>query len=191
MGVGEPFDNFENVLRALRILAEPQGIYLGRRKIVVSTCGLAPFIKKFAQENTGVGLSVSLHSASDSQRSQIMPVNKIYSLAELSAAVRFFNRHYKYGLTFEYIMIKDFNLEKKDVLNLKKFLKNLNYKLNLIPYNPLACFSWKRPEDDEIKRFCRWLKQAGIFFTLRKPRGQDIEGACGQLRVKIKTKKEK
>lgn len=186
MGIGEPFDNYGNVIKALRIILEPQGMYIGKRKVVISTCGLAPAIKAFAAENIGVGLSISLHAAKDSLRNIIMPVNKIYPLSELFSAVRLFNRRCKYSLTFEYIMISNFNISKEDVLRLKKVVKGLNYKINLIPYNPVSSFNWQPPSSGEIFRFCRWLKEEGVFFTLRRPRGQDIEGACGQLRLRQK-----
>lgn len=182
MGVGEPLDNFSNVTGAIRVLMEPKGLHLGKRRITISTCGLAPEIAKLGELALGIKLSVSLHASTDAQRNAVMPVNKKYPLAELMNAIKYFARHEVYPVTFEYVLIKGFNTAKDDAVRLSKLLKGVPYKMNLIPYN-LSSLKFAPPLNAEIAAFTQELKDQGVFFTLRKPRGQDIAAACGQLRA--------
>ena len=182
MGVGEPLDNFSNLIKTLDILMDNKGIYLGKRKICVSTVGLIPNIRRFTELNLGVRLSVSLHSADNQVRTQIVPANNKYSLAELIKALREFVNKQKFPITFEYILVKDLNCHKEDALALARLAKSIDCKINLIPYNPSSYFKWQAPPDKEIEEFCKILKDKKVFFTLRKSRGQDIQASCGQLR---------
>ncbi len=182
MGIGEPLDNFSCLIKAINIFTEPKGVYLGKRKLCVSTCGLVPQIEQLIRLSLGVGLSISLHSPFDKIRSQLMPINKKYPLARLIKVAKEFWQKQKEPVTFEYILIKGLNTRKEDVQALKRILKGFGYKINLIPYN-YSSPEFRPPLAEEIQRFTEELKKEGLFFTLRKPRGQDILAACGQLRA--------
>jgi 23S rRNA (adenine2503-C2)-methyltransferase len=182
MGIGEPLDNFTNAVKAIKILREPLGLNFTKRRICVSTCGLIPEIKGLGRLKLGIKLSISLHSANNAQRSKIMPINKKYPLSELINAAREFAKYEKYPVTFEYALISEINSKPKDALELARLLKHINCKVNLIPYN-CSCLGFKAAGPREIKIFSEILKKAGIFFTLRKSRGQDISAACGQLQA--------
>jgi len=183
MGIGEPLDNFSNVLKAINIFINPKGIYLGRKKICISTCGIIPKIKELIDLNLDVKLSVSLHSPFQDIRSQIMPINKKYQLKELIEVSREFSNKKKLPITFEYILISNLNTRKEDAKELAFLLKNINYKINLIFYNDDFSNSFKAPSQGEVKNFTDELKKRNIFYTLRKPKGKDINAACGQLRA--------
>ncbi len=180
MGIGEPLDNFSNVTKAIEIFMAPSGIGFGKRKICVSTCGLIEGIEKLARLKLGIKLSVSLHSADEAIRTKLMPVNKKYPLKELSKAVKDFTKYEKYPITFEYALIHGINTGKEDARKLIKFVHGINCKINLIPWNK-SSLEFNQPDSMETESFCRELKSGGVFFTLRKPRGQDINAACGQL----------
>jgi len=188
MGVGEPLDNFDNAIKAIRIFMDNKGIYLGKRKICISTAGLVPQIKKLIELHLGVRLSISLHSADESIRSKIMPVNKKYPLSELMKVLRQFMQKEKTPVTFEYILIKGVNSSKRDALKLAGLVKGMHCKINLIPYSPSAFFKWEPPLDEDSEGFKKVLKSRGVFSTLRKSRGLDIEAACGQLRAQFPDK---
>ncbi|MCM8787573.1 MAG: 23S rRNA (adenine(2503)-C(2))-methyltransferase RlmN, partial [Candidatus Omnitrophica bacterium] len=183
MGVGEPLDNFSNVVKAIKIFTEPKGIYLGKSKICVSTCGLIPQIEELIQLNLGIELSISLHSPFSAVRNSIMPINKTYPIEELIKTAKKFSKINKKAVTFEYILIKDLNTTKADALGLAKLLKGFRYKLNLILYHPNSFTEFESPSQEEIKTFTSILKEKNVFFTLRKSRGKDINAACGQLRA--------
>jgi 23S rRNA (adenine2503-C2)-methyltransferase len=183
MGIGEPLDNFLNTIKAIKILTHPKGLYFGRRRICISTCGLIPQIKKLKDLNLGVKLSISLHSADEKTRSKIMPINKKYPLKELIKTVKEFSLKQRCPITFEYILIKGLNTGKKEAFKLAKLLKGINCKINLIPLNPCSSFSF--PTQKEINLFKEELKRYGLFFTLRKSRGKDINAGCGQLRAQF------
>ncbi len=185
MGSGEPLDNFKNVRKAVEILLEPKGAYLGKRKICLSTCGIVPKIYEFAKAKLGIKLSISLHSTLDEKRSRIMPINKKYPVKELLKAAKYFVRNTKSAITFEYILISGFNCTKEDARHLAKSVKGINCKINIIPYNPSRFFPWRPPNEEEVFGFRQVLEEANIFYTLRKPRGRDIEGACGQLKNEV------
>ncbi|MFH1504932.1 MAG: 23S rRNA (adenine(2503)-C(2))-methyltransferase RlmN [Candidatus Omnitrophota bacterium] len=187
MGIGEPLDNFDNLTTAIKILIDKQGINFSRSKICVSTCGLPSKIKKLAELNLGLKLSVSLHAGDDSTRQRIMPVNKRYPLKELIKAVReFVKLSGNKPVTFEYVLIQGLNTAKEDALKLAKLLKGINAKINLIPYNSF-CPEFQAPLSCEVDNFRSELKKRGIFSIIRKPRGQDIHAACGQLRASLKS----
>lgn len=184
MGVGEPMDNYDNVLKALRIINSPRGVGLGARRITISTCGLIPGIKRLAGEGLQIRLSVSLHSADDKIRTGLMPVNKQYPLKELIKACQYYIRQTNRLVTFEYLLIKGVNSGVGDARQAARLLTGLNCKVNLIPYNPVAEFGFTAPGRGQVSSFCDTLVEAGIKATIRVPRGQDIRAACGQLRIK-------
>lgn len=181
MGIGEPLDNFVNVVKAVEILMSPAGLSFRKGGITISTCGLAPEIKELAALNLGVKLSVSLHSADNTVRDKLMPVNKKYPLEELMKAVKQFTKSQKYPVTFEYTLIHNLNTSGKEALGLAKLLRTSKAKVNLIPYN--GSRAEYKPRESEVDIFKNELKKRGVFFTLRKPRGRDIKAACGQLRA--------
>ena len=183
MGMGEPLANYDNVLRALRILNAPWALGLGARKITVSTVGLAPRIRQLADEPMQLRLAVSLHGATDAVRSQIMPVSKKHPLTELLDACDYYVNTKKRMLTFEYILIENVNDVLEQAYKLAAIARRLHAKVNLIPYNPVDGLTWKRPDRERCKMFQHTLKTAGITATLRTEKGTDIAAACGQLRL--------
>jgi 23S rRNA (adenine2503-C2)-methyltransferase len=188
MGTGEPLDNYDNVLKAVRIINSDYGLNIGARRITISTCGVIPAIKRFSTEALQIELSVSLHSADDKIRCRLMPVNKIYPLKELILACRQYIEKTKRQLTFEYVMLKGINSHLQDAIKLSKILRELKCKVNLIPFNPVKEGQFHPPDKEEALLFKEQLLKSGINVTLRKPRGQDIEAACGQLRLRYAKK---
>lgn len=184
MGIGEPLDNFDNLMKSLEILSASWGAHYNKRKITVSTCGFLPGIKRLTVVFPGVRLSLSLHSADAQKRSRLMPVNNKYPLGEVMSAMRDYASHQRLGITFEYILIKGFNSSPEDAAKLAKLLRGMRHKVNIIPYNPSFGFSLQTPSSHEITAFGVALKRYGVFFTIRRARGQDIGAACGQLRSK-------
>jgi len=182
MGIGEPLDNFTNTIRAIKILMEPLGINFGKGKVCLSTCGLVSGIDKLSELNLDIKLSVSLHASDDTTRDNLVPINKKYPLKALKSSLEGFARVSKYPVTIEYVLIEGINAKKNDALGLAKFLGGFNSKLNLIPYNGSAK-DYKAPSINTLREFKKTLDKKGIFFTLRKSRGQDIKAACGQLRA--------
>lgn len=186
MGIGEPLDNYDNLLRSVRILNSEAGANLGIRKMTISTCGLADGIKRLAQEGLEIELSVSLHSAVDKKRSQIVPVNRKYPLEVLMEAVKGYIEATHRKVTFEYVMLGGFNTLPEDAQSLIKLLRGINAKVNLIPYNEIPGFSsYAPPSKMEVLFFKSFLAKNGIDATVRMPRGRDISAACGQLKAKV------
>ncbi|MCG3175213.1 MAG: putative dual-specificity RNA methyltransferase RlmN [Candidatus Omnitrophica bacterium] len=187
MGIGEPFDNYEQVLKAVRTLNSPSAMKLGARKITISTCGVVPKIEELAKEGLQVELSVSLHGANDSVRGSIMPVNRAYAVRPLIEACKRYAKKTKRAITFEYILIRGVNASERDARDLAKLLSGLLCKVNLIPYNPIEEFPHEAPTYPEVVVFQQVLQQAGIRTTVRFSKGRDIQAACGQLRsVRLK-----
>ncbi|MEI6832195.1 MAG: 23S rRNA (adenine(2503)-C(2))-methyltransferase RlmN [Candidatus Omnitrophota bacterium] len=185
MGTGEPMDNYDSVLRAIRIINSAQGFNIGARRITISTCGIIPGIERFAHEDLQVELSVSLHAADDKLRSQIMPVNKKYPLADLIKCCQDYIAKTNRQITFEYILIKGFNSDASNAEKLVTLLKDLRLaKVNLIPANSIPELKILPPTEQEVFWFKNKLFSSGINVTLRKERGQDIAAACGQLRLR-------
>lgn len=182
MGIGEPLDNFTNVIKAIKVFTEHKGLDFAKRRISISTCGIIPQIKQLTELNLGVKLSVSLHSADNEIRSKIMPANRKYPLDELMEALRNFSKNEKYPVTFEYALFGSLNTSKLDAQKLIQLVRGMDCKINLIPYNETHGL-FRQPGHQEIEVFCNELKRAGLFYTLRKSRGQDIHAACGQLRA--------
>lgn len=182
MGIGEPFDNYENVMKFIRIVNDPKGISIGARHITLSTCGIVPKIKDFGDENIQVNLAISLHAPNDELRNKLMPINKVYNINTLMKAIREYILKTNRRVTFEYIMIKDINDTPQLARELINLLRGLNCYVNLIPYNNNNFDNYSRSGDYEIKTFYDILKQGGINVTIRKEFGDTITAACGQLR---------
>jgi 23S rRNA (adenine2503-C2)-methyltransferase len=184
MGMGEPLANFENLMRALRILNAPWGGGIGARKITISTSGLAPEIRKLADDPMQFRLAISLHGATDETRDKIMPVNRKYPLKELAAAGAYYQEKKGRLITFEYILIAGVNDGLDQVKPLASLARRLNAKVNLIPYNRVEGLPWERPAAGAQERFLNALEREKIGVTLRREKGHDIDAACGQLRLK-------
>ena len=188
MGIGEPFDNYDNLLDFLKIVNYPKGLEIGARHITVSTVGLVPKILEFANFPLQINLAVSLHFANDELRSKYMPVNKAYSINELKEALNKYFSITSRRITFEYILLDGINDSVKDAFDLIKFIKGMNCYVNLIPMNETNGV-FRRSKEANMKAFYETLMKNGVNATLRKEHGHDIDAACGQLR--IKTMKEK
>ncbi len=184
MGTGEPFDNYDNVLKALSIINSPYGLQIGARHISISTCGIVPMIRKFANEKVQYNLAVSLHAANDLLRSELMPINKAYNLESLMDALSYYSEFNNRRITFEYLLIAGLNNHEKDADDLARYLKGKNAYINLIPYNEVKENPYRSTSDEETLAFYDMLKKRGIAVTLRQKRGTDIDAACGQLRAK-------
>ena len=183
MGTGEPFDNYDNVMKALEIINDPYGLKIGARHISISTCGIVPMIKRFAKENVQYNLAISLHAANNELRSKLMPINKAYPLETLMEALKEYSDNNNRRLTFEYLLLAGINDRKEDVDNIKKLFKGLNAYINLIPYNEVEENEFHGSDDLNALRFYDMLKKSNIAVTLRQKRGTDIDAACGQLRA--------
>jgi len=184
MGMGEPLDNFEETLKAVRILIEPWGFAFGARRVTVSTSGITPKILEFVKAVDGrVRLSVSLHSSIDEVRSGLVPINRRYPLKELVSALRRINQDLKREITFEYTLIAGVNDSEEEAEGVSMIAKPLRAKINVIPYNPIAEFPHKAPAPEAAEHFCDQLERRGLRVTLRQTVGRDIEAACGQLRL--------
>jgi 23S rRNA (adenine2503-C2)-methyltransferase len=182
MGMGEPLANFEQVMRAISIINAPWGIGIGARHITLSTSGLAPQIRQLADQPLQVRLAISLHGATDAVRAQIMPVNRKYPIAELLDACSYYTVRKKQRLTFEYILIDGINDSPEQARALAPLATRLNAKVNLIPYNTVEGLDWSRPPRVRQEDFLRLVRSLGVFATLRREKGHDIDAACGQLR---------
>src|SRR3989338_5242936 len=182
MGTGEPLDNFQNLMKAIRIINSEKAINIGARHITISTVGLVPKIKELAEQNIQVELAVSLHGYDDESRGVLMPVNKKYPVEELIAACREYIQKTNRQITFEYILIKNVTCAEKAAQALGKLLKGMICKMNLIPYNPVSEFNHEPPTKLEMLAFKTRLSELGVHAKIRMPRGRDAGAACGQLR---------
>ncbi len=182
--MGEPMANYDHVLRSIRILNAPWGIGIGARKITVSTSGLAPQIRKLAEERIQVRLAISLHGARDEIRNKIMPVNRRYPVAELIAACEAYQRACGRLITFEYILLEGINDDPVEAKPLADLARKIHAKVNLIPFNEVEETGFKRPSDRRCQLFKDALQRFNITTTLRIEKGHDINAACGQLRLK-------
>src|SRR5205814_7142119 len=183
MGMGEPLANFENVMRAIRIINAPWGLGIGVRHITLSTSGVAPQIKKLADEPLQVRLAVSLHGATDEVRNQIMPINRKYNIETLLSACDYYAKLKKQRLTFEYILIAGVNDSDEQAHLLSRHARQLSARVNLIPYNTVEGLGWSRPSRNRQGKFLSILGAHKITATLRREKGHDIDAACGQLRL--------
>lgn len=184
MGMGEPLANYENLLKALKILNAPWGAAIGARKITISTSGLVPQIRRLADEPLQFRLAISLHGATDQTRNRLMPVNRKYPLAELAAACEYYLQKNGRMITFEYILIEGVNDGLDQVRPLAELARRLHAKINLIPYNHVEGLPWRRPPEPVQRAFLAALQKQKVPVTLRQEKGHDIDAACGQLRLK-------
>ncbi|MFZ4388458.1 MAG: 23S rRNA (adenine(2503)-C(2))-methyltransferase RlmN [Chthoniobacterales bacterium] len=185
MGMGEPMANYKNFMQAVGILNAPWGVGLGARKMTVSTSGLVPRIRELADQPLQIRLAISLHGASDSVRSEIMPVNQKYPVAELMEACAYYSERKKQMITFEYILIEGVNDDPSEARLLAERARGLRAKINLIPYNNVEGLPWKRPSEPVQEEFLSILRGRGIAATIRREKGHDIDAACGQLRRRV------
>lgn len=181
MGIGEPLDNFDNVVRFLQLLSCEEGRNMSLRHVSLSTCGLVDRIYDLAELKMGLTLSVSLHASTDEKRSEIMPVNKRYSISELMSACHAYMDKTGRRISFEYAVIKGVNDQKRDADGLIRLLKGMNCHLNLIPVNEIKERDFKA-DRNSLSAFSDYLSQKGINVTVRRTLGADINAACGQLR---------
>lgn len=184
MGIGEPLDNYDNVVGAIRIINNPKGLNIGARHISISTSGLVPKIYKLAEENIQCTLSISLHATTNEQRSQMMPVNDAYKLEELLQACRDYIEKTHRRISFEYALAKENNDNLEDAKRLVKLLKGMICHVNLIPINKIENGAYMKSSNENIMKFRDYLNDHGIVATIRRELGSDIDAACGQLRRK-------
>ncbi len=184
MGIGEPFDNYDNVMNFIRIINENKGLGIGARHITISTCGLVDKIEKFMNENTQVNLAISLHAPNDRIRNKIMPINRRYKIKDIIDIVKLYIKNTNRRVTFEYIMLDGINDSSTCAHELSDLLKGLNAYVNIIPYNETNNIEYKRSKNDKIMSFYDILKRNKINVTIRREFGSLIDAACGQLRSK-------
>jgi 23S rRNA (adenine2503-C2)-methyltransferase len=183
MGMGEPLDNYDNVLKSVQMLVSPDGFGLSARHVTVSTSGIVPKIRDLAKD-ARCALAVSLHASRDELRQEIMPINRKWDLADLKTALLEYQRETGDKITFEYIMIRDKNCGLREAKELVKFLHGFRAKVNLIPFNAHPGLPYQRPTDDEIRAFQVYLAERSIAAPVRYSKGLDVSGACGQLAAK-------
>ncbi|MCU0857977.1 MAG: 23S rRNA (adenine(2503)-C(2))-methyltransferase RlmN [Pontiellaceae bacterium] len=184
MGIGEPFDNYDEVMKAVRILNHPDGLCIGARRITISTCGVVSGIQRLAEEGLQVELSVSLHAPDEETRFKLMPVNASWPLDDLLEACRAYTEKTNRIITFEYTLIKDINDSETQARELVRLLRRFPCRVNLIPLSPVEEFDGERPDTETMKRFFQILENAGINTTLRDSKGSALKAACGQLRAR-------
>ena len=182
MGIGEPFDNYDNVMKFINIINDPKGINIGIRHITVSTFGIVSKIKEFTKEKAGVNLAISLHAPTDLVRDKIMPINKAYKIGDIMDAVRDYIAKTNRRVTFEYILLKGVNDSEECAIKLVNLLKGVNCYVNLIPYNETSHIEYKTSPKVTINRFYDILKEGNINVTIRREFGSKVSAACGQLR---------
>lgn len=184
MGIGEPLDNYDNVMDFIKVINDPKGIAIGARHITLSTCGIIPKIKQLSQEKLQINLAISLHAPNTQLRDKIMPVNKVYNLGKLITTIREYIEATNRRVTIEYVMLNNVNDNESHALELAALLKGMNVYVNLIPYNETNHLEFKKSSKQKIMKFYDTLKRRGINVTIRKEFGGKIDAACGQLRSK-------
>lgn len=182
MGIGEPFDNYDNIIKFIDIINNPKGIDIGARHITVSTCGIVPKIKKFMDNGKQVNLAISLHAPNNELRNKLMPINKVYNINLLIDTIKEYISKTNRRVTFEYIMLNNINDSDTHAQELSNLLKGINCYVNLIPYNETSHIEFKKSSKEQILRFYDILKKNGINVTIRKEFGSKVMAACGQLR---------
>ena len=182
MGIGEPLDNYDNIIKFIKIINDPKGIAIGARHITLSTCGLIPKIEELSNLELQINLAISLHAPNNELRNELMPVNKVYSLDKLMIAIKNYLQKTGRRVTIEYVMLDNVNDSKESALELANLLKGLNVYVNLIPYNETNHIEYKRSSKNKIMFFYDTLKKNGINCTIRREFGGNIDAACGQLR---------
>ena len=181
MGMGEPLHNYDETMKALRILADDQGMGISPRRVTLSTVGVLPALERLATEPLMPNLAISLHSTTESQRDLLVPINRKYGIEELLETCRRFPLKRRERITFEYVMLKDVNDTPEDARRLVRLLNGIRAKVNLLPLNEAAGIPFERPPDAAVNRFAKILADRGVTVSVRKSRGRDIRAACGQL----------
>lgn len=182
MGIGEPLDNFDNVMDFLTIISSPEGVNIGMRNISLSTCGIVPQIDRLAEKKLQFTLSISLHAPNNAMRSQMMPVNDAYPVEELIAACRRYQKVTGRRISFEYSMVRGVNDSPATAKELAKLIRGMGAHVNLIPINPVDGSPYSATDAENVKRFQNMLTELGMNATVRRRLGSDISAACGQLR---------
>lgn len=182
MGSGEPMDNYENIVKFIHMLSDEDGLHISQRNITISTCGLVPEIKRFAEEGLQVTLALSLHAPNDTIRKTLMPIANRYGIEEVLEACQYFFKKTGRRITFEYSLVQGVNDSEEAAEELAKKIRHINCHVNLIPVNPIKEREFKESQNKEILQFKKKLEQYGVNVTVRREMGRDIEGACGQLR---------
>ncbi len=183
MGIGEPFDNYENIMRFIEIINSPYGIAVGARHITVSTCGLVPKILEYADNGLQTNLAISLHAPNNLIRDELMPINKVYNIESLIKSIDEYIKKTNRRVTIEYVMLNNVNDSVENANELADLLRGLNVYVNLIPYNETSHLQFKKSDKTTILKFYDALKKRGINVTIRKEFGRNIDAACGQLRA--------
>ncbi len=184
MGMGEPLDNLDNVVQAIKIFNEQDGLSIGMRRQTISTSGLSTQIKRLAEMNLGVLLAISLHAVDDQLRETLMPINKAYNIESVIDAVKAFPIDQRKRVMFEYLVMKNLNDDITSAKKLVKLLHGIKAKVNLIYFNPYPNSPFQRPLDEDMERFKQYLNEHGVICTIRQSKGLDISAACGQLKEK-------
>ncbi len=188
MGMGEPLDNYDNLVQAIKILADENGLSINTRRQTISTSGISSKIEKLGLEDLGVQLAISLHAVDDELRSELIPMNKAYNIQSIIDAVKKFPIDIRKKVMFEYLVIKDKNDDLKSANKLVKLLNGINAKVNLIYFNPYDGTLYARPSRNNMIKFQDYLNSKGVLCTIRESKGLDISAACGQLKEKESNK---
>jgi 23S rRNA (adenine2503-C2)-methyltransferase len=183
MGMGEPLHNYDNTMKALRMLNDERGLAVSPKRVTLSTVGVLPALERLATEPLMPNLAISLHATTEDQRDVLVPVNRKYGLQDILEAARKFPLKRRNRITFEYVLLRGVNDTPEDARRLVRLLGNIRCKVNLIPLNEAAGISFERPSDERIDKFAEILAHAGVRVSVRKSRGRDIRAACGQLIV--------
>ena len=183
MGMGEPLHNYDETMKALRILADEHGFDMSPRRITLSTVGLLPALERLSREPVMPNLAISLHAPTDLQRGELVPINRKYGVSDIIAACKRFPLKKRSRITFEYVLLAGVNDSTQDARRLAKLVAGVKAKVNLIPLNAAAGIPFERPSDEAIDRFARIVSEHGVDVSVRKSRGRDIRAACGQLIV--------
>jgi 23S rRNA (adenine2503-C2)-methyltransferase len=183
MGIGEPFDNYDNVIKFIKIINDPRGLAIGARHITISTCGIIPKINELSNLDIQVNLAISLHAPNNELRSKLMPINKIYNIESIIDSIKKYIEKTNRRVTFEYIMLQNINDSKENAIELSKILYGINCYVNLIPYNETKNIGFYRSKNDKIMEFYDILKKNRINVTIRREFGGILSAACGQLRA--------
>jgi len=186
MGMGEPLDNLDNVIKSVKIFNDIDGLAIGTRRQTISTSGLSHQIKKLGEANLGVLLAISLHAVDDEMREELMPINKAYNIKSIIDAVKAFPVDQRKKVLFEYLVMKDLNDDIKSAKKLVKLLHGIKAKVNLIYFNPYPNSPYQRPSEKSMLAFKEYLNYHGVICTIRQSKGLDISAACGQLKEKTK-----
>ena len=188
MGMGEPLDNFDNLVKAIKIISHIDGLSISPRRQTISTSGISPMINVLGNLDLGVQLAISLHAVNDKTRNRLMPINKLYNIDSIINSVKTFPVDARKRVMFEYLMIKDVNDSIDDAKDLLKLLDGIKAKVNLILFNPFEGSNFERPDLENAKKFADYLHNKGLLCTIRESKGIDIDAACGQLKYKNKNK---